>query len=81
MMIDSYDFGRITINGRSYDQDLIIFPDKIKAGWWRKEGHRLQMEDLDDVLESEPEVLIVGTGYYGEMTHQLKPKNMLKLKE
>ena len=66
-MIDSYDFGRIVINGRGYNTDLIVFSDKVREGWWRKEGHRLHVEDLRDILEVEPEVLVVGTGYSGMM--------------
>jgi len=67
-MIDSYDFGRIIIDGKRYSSDLIVFPDKVRDGWWRKEGHRLHVEDLKDVLEAKPEVLVVGTGYSGLMT-------------
>jgi hypothetical protein len=67
-MIDSYDFGRIVIDGKRYNRDLIIFPDKVQAGWWRKEGHHLHKADLREVLEAKPEVLVIGTGYYGEMT-------------
>ena len=66
-MIDSYDFGRIVINGKRYNTDLIVFSDKVTDGWWRKEGHRLHVEDLKDVLEVKPEVLVVGTGYSGLM--------------
>ena len=67
-MIDSYDFGRIVIDGKRYNSDLIVFPDKVRDSWWRKEGHRLHVEDLKDVLEAKPEVLVVGTGYSGLMT-------------
>jgi len=67
-MIDSYDFGRIVINGKRYNSDLIVFPDKVGDGWWRKEDHQLHVEDLKDVLEAKPEVLVVGTGYSGLMT-------------
>jgi len=67
-MIDSYEFGRIVINGKRYDSDLIVFSDKVRSGWWRKEGHRLHVEDLKEVLEVKPEVLVVGTGYSGLMT-------------
>jgi hypothetical protein len=67
MMIDSYDFGRITIDGKRYNTDLLVFPNKVKTGWWRKEGHRLQITDLKEVLEAKPEVLVVGTGYSGMM--------------
>ncbi len=67
-MIDSYEFGRIVINGKRYSNDLILFPDKVKDGWWRKEGHQIHIEDLKDVLKVKPEVLVVGTGYSGLMT-------------
>ena len=65
MIIDSYDFGRITINGKRYSTDLLVFPDKVKAGWWRKEGHRLQIADLKEVLEAKPEVLVVAQATQG----------------
>ena len=66
-MIESYDFGQITINGRRYSRDVIIFSDHVKDGWWRKEGHRLSLEDLKEVFEADPEVLVIGTGYSGLM--------------
>ena len=64
-MIDSYDFGRIVVDGKAYTSDVIIFPDKVKDNWWRKEGHALYIEDIESVVKEKPEVLIVGTGNYG----------------
>lgn len=66
-MIESYSFGRITIYGKRYNTDLLVFPDRVKGDWWRKEGHRLQIIDLREVFEVKPEVLVVGTGYSGMM--------------
>ena len=66
-MIDSYSFGRISINGRSYSSDVIIYPDRVDCSWWRKEGHSLCLEDLGEVLRYEPEVLVVGQGKPGLM--------------
>jgi hypothetical protein len=67
MMIESYNFGRITIDGKRYHTDILVFPNKIKTDWLRKEGHRLQIADLKEALEAKPEVLVVGTGYSGLM--------------
>jgi len=67
MQIDQYRFGHIAIEGHSYDADVIIFPGHVQDHWWRKEGHRLAREDLETVLTEKPEVLVVGTGYYGRM--------------
>lgn len=66
-MINSYRFGKIVVDGVEYTRDLIIFPDHVISDWWRVEGHRLCVDDLEDVLPSEPEVLVVGQGAYGLM--------------
>lgn len=66
-MIDSYSFGNIAIDGKTYNQDVIIYPDHVEGSWWRKEGHSLLIEDLQDVIKSNPDVLIVGTGNSGLM--------------
>ena len=67
MKIDSYEFGKICIDGRAYSSDLIVTTDKIEDSWWRKEGHRLQIPDLDSIIDAQPDFLVVGTGYYGRM--------------
>ena len=66
-MIDSYYFGKIKIDGKTYISDVILYPDKVREGWYRKQGHLLQKEDLKDVIEYKPETLIVGTGRFGLM--------------
>ena len=67
MKIDSYSFGRIVIDGKSYTADVIIYPDRVDAGWWRQEGHLLQFPDVEEALRAKPEVFIIGTGYAGVM--------------
>ncbi len=67
MKAEAYSFGRITIDGKTYTSDVIIYPDRIDSSWWRKEGHLLQMDDLSDVIQEKPNVLIVGKGYSGVM--------------
>ena len=67
-MIERYEFGRLRHAGQEYDRDVILYPERVQASWWRKEGHRLDPADLEAVVEEKPEVLVVGTGYYGCMT-------------
>jgi hypothetical protein len=68
-MIESYDFGRISINGIVYTKDVIVAGEKTIAGWIRKEGHLLQVADIRQAIEEwTPEVTIVGTGYDGMMS-------------
>ena len=64
-MIDYYQFGLIVIDGKRYSSDVIIFPDRVRDGWWRKRGHQLCLEDIAAVIAENPEVLIVGTGASG----------------
>ena len=72
-MIEKYDFGTLRMDGKDYCRDLIIYSESVEgghrvdAGWWRKEGHRLDKMDLDEVVKVQPVVLVVGTGYHGCM--------------
>jgi hypothetical protein len=66
-MIDSYDFGQIVIDDKRYTSDVIIYPDNVNSSWWRKEGHELCIDDLEDVLDKKPDVIVVGTGNPGLM--------------
>ncbi len=66
-MIDAYASGRVVVDGASYEADVIVFPDRVESNWWRKEGHRLQMEDLGTVVGYGPDVLVVGSGSLGMM--------------
>jgi len=65
--VDSYNFGRITIDGKTYTSDVIIFPDRVISSWWRESGHSLSLKDIGVILEQRPEVLVVGTGNTGLM--------------
>jgi hypothetical protein len=66
-MIDSYSFGSITVDGKRYTSDVIIYPQRVNSSWWRKEGHNLHLEDLQEVLRYQPEVLVIGQGKPGLM--------------
>jgi len=67
MNIEHYSFGRITIDGKTYTSDVIIYPGRVDSSWWRKEGHYLQVIDLINVIKTKPDILIIGTGYSGVM--------------
>ena len=50
MHIDSYQFGKIVVDGTSYTSDVIILGKTIVSNWWRKQGHLLSAEDLEAVF-------------------------------
>jgi hypothetical protein len=67
MSVEAYSFGRIRIDGSEYTSDVLVFPERVRERWWRREGHNLCMEDLAEALAEKPATLVIGTGYYGNM--------------
>lgn len=67
MAIDFYRFGRIVVDGVEHSRDLIVLPERVIGNWWRRDGHSLVIEDLDDVLDELPERLVVGCGAQGRL--------------
>ena len=77
MRVTAYQFGKIRIDGKLYTSDVIVSSDGVEDFWWRKEGHRLQAEDLETIVAKRPEVLVVGTGYFGRMRIPKETENYL----
>jgi hypothetical protein len=81
-MIEHYDFGTFTIDGKEYTTDIKIINKQVRP-WTKRHGHNLTLEDIKDLLEIEPQTLIVGTGYSGllqvseEVVSLTKSKNIL----
>lgn len=65
--IEGYTFGRVLVDGVEHRRDVIVLPHRVVGGWWRRDGHALRLEDLEDVLDELPERLVVGTGADGRM--------------
>jgi hypothetical protein len=82
MKIEAYEFGKMIYGGKTYTSDLIIYPDRVDSSWWRLKGHLLQIEDLENILNEEPGILIIGTGAMGimkvpkELKQHLEEKNI-----
>ena len=67
-MIDSYRLGCIVIDGHTYRRDLLILSGRVDPTWWRLKAHELAVVDLEGLLASPPDVLVVGTGQYGRLS-------------
>jgi hypothetical protein len=57
----------MVINGERYTSDLILYPNRVDASWWRTEGHRVGIEDIKEIVNEQPEYLVIGTGEPGMM--------------
>jgi hypothetical protein len=68
LRIDGFLFGKMTIGGREFTSDLILYPDgHVQDNWWRAQGHSLLPDDITTVLDAAPEKLVIGTGASGMM--------------
>ncbi len=65
--IEDYRPGHIVVDGVELNRDVIVLPGRVLSNWWRREGHSLVLEDLEDVLDELPERLVVGCGYAGRL--------------
>src|ERR671922_2299423 len=65
--LEDFGFGRLTVDGQEHTRDLIVLPDRVVSDWWRREGHSLAMEDLDEVLDELPARLVVGVGAQSQL--------------
>jgi hypothetical protein len=77
--IEGYSFGRVVVDGEEQTRDVIVLPDRVVEDWWRADGHRLVLADLDGVLDELPEHLLVGTGADGQM--RTEPETVDQLRE
>ena len=67
-MIENYSFGPMVINGKSYTSDLLIASSSgIHPSWWRKQGHRVEVADIEAVLDKDTTLLLLGQGQPGMM--------------
>ena len=64
-MITEFSFGKIVVNGKTYKNDIKIINGQVISEWWRRSGHRVEVEDITDILKAEPEVVVIGKGSPG----------------
>lgn len=77
-MIKQCSFGTMVIGDKTYKSDLVIYPDgRVSDNWWRKSGHRLTVEDIQDLLAAGPEVIVAGTGIFCRMRLNAEIQNVL----
>ncbi len=89
-MIDDTSFGEVTIEGKTYDHDIVIFPNKIirRKKWITKEKHgtshmftKNEMEKYLDQTDRSIKKVIVGTGQYGKLGLLPETKSYLQEKD
>ena len=76
-MIESFSFGHIVVDGVTYRQDIKIIQNRVVPQWWRQNGHRVDIEDVADLLAANPQTLVLGKGLPGFMSASKDLQNHL----
>lgn len=73
MRLSGYRFGKIEVDGVRWHEDLWVCQGKV-GRWWRREGHRVHPEDLAEVLDLAPELIVIGIGFAGmlQVTNEVR---------
>jgi len=66
-MLKNYGFGRIEAKGKTYADDIKVIDGEPVPDWWRNSGHRLAAADIRDILNADPDILVIGKGHSGNM--------------
>jgi len=81
-------FGRIVVDGRTYDHDIVVYPSgriEMRKKWLSKDkhgtSHKLDPDELKEYLGEEFDVLIVGTGFYGYLSLLPESRELVKERE
>lgn len=82
-------FGKVVVNGETYGDVLVIKNEVIERDRRMleeryKTSHLIAPEEIENLLSSEPEIVIIGTGQYGALIVSPKviekfEKNKVKL--
>ncbi|MEO2151226.1 MAG: Mth938-like domain-containing protein [Thermococcus sp.] len=88
MKLEYPSFGRIVVDGRTYEHDIVIYPSgrvEKRKKWLSKNkhgtSHKLDPDELREYLREDFEVLIVGTGYYGYLSLLPESRELVRDKE
>ncbi|WP_019626081.1 Mth938-like domain-containing protein [Thioalkalivibrio sp. ALJT] len=63
-IVTGYEPGKVGINQVAYTRSLIVRPNALQAQWPVDTVRDLTLPDLQSVLDTPPEVLLIGTGLH-----------------
>ncbi len=60
--ITHYSFGKIIVNGKAFENDIAIYPDRKVQNWQAQINHSIQLTDIKNLITESTETLIIGIG-------------------
>ena len=61
-VITAYDDASVSINGKPFQQSLIVTPSKLEENWAISAITLLEQRHVEQLLALNPELIIIGTG-------------------
>lgn len=77
MKLSNYHFGHVETDTNEYDTDIVVMDDWVHD-WWRQDGHNLIPDDLDELLQRDPDHIVIGNGASGRMNVPGRTKSALE---
>jgi hypothetical protein len=81
MMIEHFSFGNMIVDGVTYTNDIKIIKGKVISTLWRKSGHQVNIDDIQDIIDAKPNILVLGKGKPGLMKSTPSLREFLKKNE
>ena len=78
MMIEHFSFGSVIVDGITYTNDIKIIQGQVIPSWWRKSGHQVNIDDIQDIIDAKPNILVLGKGKPGMMKSTPSLREFLK---
>lgn len=72
--IRAYDVGSVTVNESVYHRTTVVARDRLVTDWAPEAVHNLTTAHLDQLLDLDPELVIIGTG----STQQFPDRDVLR---
>ena len=79
--ITSYSFGKMVIDGKTYTNELQILPNGIIKKWSPGDPHYILPADIEEILNSNIKILIIGNGANGEAAIPDETVKFIKAKD
>ena len=65
LIIEHYEFDRYSIAGKTYTGDITIINGEV--GTWDRDDHLLYVDNVEELVDANPEYIIIGTGAFGAL--------------
>ena len=78
-MIDEYKYGMFKIDGKTHYDDIKILGTKVR--FWECRSREINVGDIKDLLEMNPEIVIIGLGAGGLISVSDSVRDMLHSKK